>query len=74
VVEDKEDEEEDIDKRVLCVTWSFSDSKPNQLRPCSLSYTVLKMKLTFKAKESTKKCLIDKTLEILAIGMEKTEY
>jgi len=64
---EEEEEEEDEYKRVLWVIWPFWVSERKQIRPCSLSYIVLKIKLTFNARESTKKCLIEKTPVILAI-------
>jgi len=70
---EEEEEEEDEDKRVLWVIWPFWVSERKQIRPCSLSYIVLKIKLTFNARESTKKCLIEKTPVILAIVLEETE-
>jgi hypothetical protein len=57
----------EIDNSLLWVVWPFWVSERKQIRPCSLSYIVLKIKLTFNARESTKKCLIEKTPVILAI-------
>ena len=62
---EEEEEEEGVDKTVLCF---FCRTKPEKWRPrFSVSKTTLKTKLTFRARESTRKCFKEKKPGILAI-------